>query len=76
MGLVDFAREGHWVWLQENPSREAEEPGLTNWAPGEPNHLAAGQNCAAVQGYDGRWDDVGCEHAHSFRSPACEMPKR
>lgn len=59
IGLEDFVREGHWVYVSNQ-----EPPEYTFWAPGEPNNdvmHSGGQDCAILK-TDGFWDDDFCDN--------------
>ena len=48
------------------------------WAAGEPSNRGAGEDCGVVIGmaapptYQGKWDDVPCQHRYPF---LCERGK-
>ncbi|KAL4230752.1 Collectin sub- member 10 (C-type lectin) [Mactra antiquata] len=68
IGGTDAVSEGEWVWaLIVQPVIE-----YTNWSPGNPNDANGGkhQDCMAMYGATGQWDDGWCETEHNF---ICEI---
>ena len=59
MGLTDLRKEG--VWRLESTGRK---PSYTNWAAGEPNDAAGGEDCAHLRIEPGTnivaWNDHEC----------------
>ena len=61
MGLTDLRKEG--VWRLESTGRK---PSYTNWAAGEPNDAAGGEDCAHLRigprpNYNDTWVDQDCK---------------
>ena len=61
MGLTDLRKEG--VWRLESTGRK---PSYTNWAAGEPNDAAGGEDCAHLRigpwpNYNDSWVDQDCK---------------
>jgi hypothetical protein len=54
IGYTDAAEEGTWVWTS------GEDPGYTDWAPGEPNNSDGNENVAVMNawGTTDQWNDV------------------
>ena len=59
IGFDDKATEDEFVWA------DGSEVSYTNWGWGEPNDWGtqygfAGEDCAYIRIYDGKWNDVNC----------------
>ena len=68
IGGTDAASEGTWVWSPSNTPLS-----YSNWATGEPNNFAGGQDCLTGNYNDaGEWDDQTC---HGKVKYVCQQPK-
>lgn len=69
IGGTDAVSEGEWIW-----ATVVRPVQYTNWNPGEPNnnpdHNSKHQDCMAMLGSNGLWDDGWCETQHNF---ICEI---
>ncbi|XP_043835691.1 low affinity immunoglobulin epsilon Fc receptor isoform X2 [Dromiciops gliroides] len=54
IGLRDLDIEGEFIWMDGSPL------GYSNWSPGEPNNQGQGEDCVAMRGINGRWNDANC----------------
>ncbi|XP_044514635.1 low affinity immunoglobulin epsilon Fc receptor [Gracilinanus agilis] len=54
IGLRDLNIEGSFVWMDESPLN------YTNWSRGEPNNQGQGEDCVAMRGTNGLWNDANC----------------
>ncbi len=65
IGFNDKADEGIWVWAS------GEDPGYTNWAPGEPNDYGDGEDIA-VMNWEGQnlWNDLNENFSAIIEVPA------
>lgn len=60
IGLRKDALSSQFVWADDGTVA-----GLTNWLPGEPNHVGSGEDCVQVVGaaykdFSGAWNDNDC----------------
>ncbi|XFG00721.1 PREDICTED: C-type lectin domain family 4 member E [Capra hircus] len=72
IGLTDQVVEGHWQWVDGTPLTKS----LSFWDAGEPNNLAAVEDCATIRDSSNprqNWNDMTCFFS-MFR--VCEMPER
>jgi hypothetical protein len=53
IGFTDEALEDTWVWIDGTAT------GYTNWAAGEPNNIAGGEDCGEMRDL-GQWNDDRC----------------
>ena len=55
IGYTDQGSEGNWYWY------DGSSASYTNWMPNEPNNAGWwGEDCAAMRGSDGLWNDLSC----------------
>ncbi|XP_060602258.1 perlucin-like protein [Ruditapes philippinarum] len=69
IGGTDAVSETEWIWAKAvTPVK------YTHWRPGEPDnnpgHASKHQDCMAIYGSTGLWDDGWCETEHNF---ICEI---
>jgi hypothetical protein len=66
IGYTDQKKEGQWKWI--SPVGTCNK--YTNWRKNEPNNMG-NEDCAAmVKGWNGQWNDAGCNAKHEF---ICEI---
>ena len=65
MGFNDRRAEGRWVW------EDGSAVTYTNWAPGEPNNVGAGEDCGQLNRFgDAFWNDEPCRLSYPY---ICEL---
>jgi len=67
-GANDIKKEGAWRWADGFNS----EVKYTNWGPHEPNDANHSEDCAALVGSSGKWNDDSCNKPAHY---ICEKSK-